>query len=225
MKDHGFLYETSIRIGPPLLSCLMRMWFSTCELVDHQHQHLTDALVEGQPVIVPFWHYSMLLTLWRVREYSAAAMVSSSRDGEYTARLLKRFGFFPVRGSRHRKGVAALITLIKHMRDSRQNCGIVADGSQGPPLVVQPGCLLLAARTGAPIIPLVCSARRYGAARSWDRTVFPKPFSRIDAFWGQPMRVPADADSAALERYRLLLQEQMLELYRLAWQQQGKEEH
>ena len=102
---------------------------------------------------------------------------------------------------------------------------MVADGSQGPPLVVQAGSILLASRSGAPILPVTWSASKAYTFNSWDHTCIPKPFSRIDFFYGKPVSVPAAIDREEIERYRTKLEEEMNDLYRTAWAHCGKEKH
>jgi len=224
MKDHGFIYELSIRAAPWLLYWLLRLLFVTCRVKSHGEEHLTAAVASGRPVVGSLWHYSLAMVIYRMRRYSCVAMVSASRDGEYIARLLRRLGVETVRGSRHRGGVAALKELIRHALAGR-NCAIVADGSQGPALRAQPGSVLLAAHSQGIILPIVCAANRYWTIKSWDRTVVPKPFSRVEVYFGETMTVPANADGAAVESQRLVLEERLLELYRRAWHEQGKEGH
>ncbi|MDR0476644.1 MAG: lysophospholipid acyltransferase family protein [Desulfobulbaceae bacterium] len=224
MKDRGLVYELSIRAVPWLLYWLLRLLFATCRLSDHGAERLTTAIANGTPVIGSFWHYSLLLVLYRVRGYSCVAMVSASRDGEYMARLLKRFGVDAARGSRNRGGVAALKELISNAVAGR-HCAVVADGSQGPELRAQPGTVLLASRSGGSIVPIVCAASRYWCIQSWDRTIIPKPFSRIEVYFGETITVPAEVDGPAVERFRLTLEKRLLSLYQTAWSNEGKERH
>jgi lysophospholipid acyltransferase (LPLAT)-like uncharacterized protein len=72
---------------------------------------------------------------------------------------------------------------------------------------------------------MVWSAERYFTIRSWDRTVIPKPFARIDYFYGEPLLVPADLKSDGIEEYRLLLEQRLNALYAEAWGQYSKDEH
>ncbi len=52
---------------------------------------MEEAVREHGAAIAAFWHYSFLYFFYHPRAYSAAVMVSSSRDGEYIARLAERF--------------------------------------------------------------------------------------------------------------------------------------
>jgi lysophospholipid acyltransferase (LPLAT)-like uncharacterized protein len=159
-----------------------------------------------------------------MRKYSATAMVSASRDGEYIARLAERFGFETVRGSRNKKGVEGLKAMLRAVRKG-SSAAIVADGSQGPPRIVQPGAILLASRTGAPIIPMIWAASSYFSINSWDRTIVPKPFSRIDFYYGEPLLVPEKLKPEELEKYRLHLEEILNGLYDKAWGRYKKVVH
>ncbi len=220
----GLLNTLLLRVVPVTLALLMRLWFATCRVRVHNLDNFLDPKKTGKPVIASFWHYSIIYFFYFVRGNRVTAMVSASRDGEYIARLARQFGYTAARGSRNNKGVEGLKVLFRAIR-SGDNCALVADGSQGPPRVAQPGAILLASRTGAPILPMVWSAERYFTIRSWDRTVIPKPFSRIDYFYGEPLLVPADLKSDAIEEYRLLLEQRLNLLYVEAWGQYNKSEH
>lgn len=223
MKE-GILHNLLLRVVPPTLYWLMRLWFGSCRVILHNEENCFKPDEKDQRGIASFWHYSIIYILYHMRKYSATAMVSSSKDGEYLARLAERFGFATVRGSRNNKGVEGLKSMLRAVRDG-SNAAIVADGSQGPPRIVQAGTLLLASRTGAPIIPMVCAASRYFTVNSWDRTIIPKPFSRIDFYYGEPFFVPAKVKPDELEGYRLHLEQRLNELYEKAWGRYGKTAH
>ena len=151
-------------------------------------------------------------------------MVSASEDGEFVARILARQGVVAVRGSRNRGGFAALKGLIALLRQG-YNAAIVADGSQGPARAMQAGAVLLAGKSGAPILPLAVAADRYWAFRSWDRTLLPKPFARLDLWYGEPMTVPENPGQEEVEHCRLEMERRLNGLYVQAWAGFGKEAH
>jgi lysophospholipid acyltransferase (LPLAT)-like uncharacterized protein len=223
MKD-GLLQNLSLRILPAVAGFVLRFWFATCRLKVHGVENCRNTLDANKPVIVTFWHYSLLGVFPLLRQYSGAVMVSSSKDGEYIARFVEYLGFRTVRGSRNKHGVQALKDLMKFAK-SGENTAIVADGSQGPARIAQPGSILLASRTGIPILPMAWSASRYLSIRSWDKTSLPKPFSRIDFIYGEPFHVPSGLKSEGIEDYRLQLEERLNDLYREMWQIHGKSEH
>jgi lysophospholipid acyltransferase (LPLAT)-like uncharacterized protein len=175
--------------------------------------------------VAVFWHYSFAYTFYLLRRFPAAVMVSASRDGEYIARIAQLYGHVPVRGSRNQRGLQALRGLVSCLARG-YHIGIVGDGSQGPARVLQAGSILLAARTGAPILPMVWSAQRYIAFGSWDRTVLPLPFTRIHVRFGSPISIPATVRGGeAVETWRLHVEHELNALYHAVWQQTGRTEH
>lgn len=220
----GLLNSLLLRIIPPVLALLMRVWFLTCRVTIHNPENLFEPHQKGHRAIASFWHYSIIYTFYFLRKYSATVMVSASRDGDFIARLAEQFDFDTVRGSKNYRGVGALKSILRAVRGG-DNGAIVADGSQGPPQIAQPGVILLASRTGVPVVPMVWSASSHYSVKSWDRTAIPKPFSRIDFFYGEPLQIPEKLTEDDTEHYRLLLEERLNTLYALAWNIHKKNGH
>ena len=220
----GKLNSLLRRIIPGAVFWVMRLWFASCRVIVHNEEHFFSVKEKERNGIAAFWHYSILYIIYHMRHYSATAMVSASRDGEYLARVVEKFGFSTVRGSKNTKGVEGLKAMLRAVRRG-SNAAIVADGSQGPALVVQAGCIYLAARSGVPILPMVYAASSYFTINSWDRTIIPKPFCRIDFHYGEPLFVPAEAKPEELEEYRLLLEQRLNALYKTAWEKYAKKDH
>lgn len=220
----GRLHTLLLRIVPTTMAWLMRLWFRSCRVTTHNQEYCLEAGDKDTAGIGTFWHYSIIYVLYHMRKYSGTAMVSASRDGEYIARLAEKFGFATVRGSKNNKGVEGLKAMLRAMRKG-SNAAIVADGSQGPPRIVQAGSIFLASRTGAPIVPMAYAASGYFIINSWDRTIIPKPFSHIDFYYGEPLLVPAKLTPEETEEYRLRLEQRLNALYVKAWGKYGKVVH
>ncbi len=220
----GILYRFSLVAGPLLFTVLSKMLFATCRVVHHGIGNLRKCEEAKTPFIAAFWHYSVFYVIARSAGKPWVAMVSGSRDGEYVARILQRMGYRAVRGSRGKGGLGALKEMMSFMSNG-YNAAIVADGSQGPARVVQAGVILLSSRTGTPILPVAWSADRYWTFSSWDRTVLPRPFSRIDFFYGEPLRVPEKLRSTEIEPSRIELEKRLNDLYGKAWGVYDREEH
>src|SRR6266550_509470 len=67
------------------------------------------------------------------------------------------------------------------------------------------GIVKLASASGRPIYPIAIATRRRLELKNWDRTAINLPFGRAARVAGEPIRVPADADGAALETARRAL--------------------
>lgn len=214
----------SLAIVPKLLSWIMRLWFGTCRITAHNDDDLLPVERGEDNVIASFWHYSIIFIIYYLRRYPATVMVSASGDGEYIARLAKEFGYDCVRGSRNNQGVVALKGMLRAVLAGSSGA-VVADGSQGPARVLQPGALLIASRTGKPIVPVVWSASSYFTIHSWDITAVPKPFSKIDVYFGDPVYLPRKMSSDELEQQRSMLEDNLNALYLKAWAKHGRTSH
>ena len=180
-------------------------------------EHYQRLMQSKKPFIITFWHYGILGAAIGSGEVPQIAMASASADGDFIASILNSNGVKTVRGSRNRGGIGALKGLIKGVR--RGLCPVlVADGSQGPAKVAQAGAILLASRTGIPILPVAWSFKKYKTLRSWDRTVMPLPFSPMIEMVGEPLHVPEKLDADGIEQCREELETQLNELYKKTWE-------
>lgn len=223
MKN-DFLYKVSLRLLPFLVIWLTRILFATCRITTHGQQFRDQITKRNVPYVAAFWHYTFMFIFYCLRGESGVVMVSGSKDGEYISRLAQKLGYETVRGSKKKGGMLAIKGLIRHVRKG-ENAGIVADGSQGPPRIVQAGCIVLASLTGSPVLPMLWSCNRYKRFGSWDGTAIPLPFSRIDFFYGEPLDVPSKLKADEIEEYRVVLENRLNDLYTEAWAIQGKKEH
>lgn len=221
MKD--LLYKIALALFPTVYYLCSKCWLSTCRLDIHGQKNM-DAAREKGAVIAPFWHYSIIYLFHHLCRYGGAVLVSASRDGEFVARTAERFGLEAIRGSSNRQGAQALKKLLRAMQAGK-NIGIVADGSQGPARVLQPGTIFLASRTGAPILPMAWAADRYFAFNSWDMTVLPKLFAKVVLRYGEPIHIPADLDSEGIEIYRLRVEKELNRIYSNVWKEFDKSDH
>ena len=180
---------------PPLLAligCTLR------PAVTYEEGVIRD-LDDLYPGIFPFWHRCVLPATWFFRRRRIAVLTSQSLDGEFIARVIRRFGYKPVRGSSSRGGQRALLEMDSMLRD-KQAVAFTIDGPRGPRFVAKKGPVLLARTSGAPITAFYVAVQRAWVLNSWDRLVVPKPFSRILVRVARKIYVSADADDAAVEK-------------------------
>lgn len=150
-------------------------------------RHLQEA---GTPVVYILWHETLLPLLWWQRHRGIAIVVSQGRDGQYLADYGTRLGYHCIPGSSSRGGVRALLGAVRWL-DEGESVAFGTDGPRGPRRVVKPGVVRAAQRAGAPIVPLHAVVRSGWRLGSWDRTVIPRPFTRVDVGYGTPFRVGA----------------------------------
>ena len=158
----------------------------------------------GLPIYV-FWHDRIFLTTYWWRKRRIVVMTSRSFDGEYIARFIQRFGYGAVRGSSTRGGVGAVVEMARLMR-AGCTTAFTIDGPKGPRYVAKMGAVLLAKKSGHPIMPVTMQLQRYWTLPSWDLFQIPKPFTRARVYVAAPIYVPADADEEMLAAKRDELQ-------------------
>jgi hypothetical protein len=71
--------------------------------------------------------------------------------------------------------------------DGRPRHLLTPDGPRGPRYQLQPGILKLAEATGAPIVPIHVRFHSAWRLKTWDRFVIPKPFSRVEVTFAEPI--------------------------------------
>jgi lysophospholipid acyltransferase (LPLAT)-like uncharacterized protein len=157
------------------------------------------------PIYV-FWHNRIFLATYFFRHRKIAVMTSQSFDGEYIARFIQKFGYGAVRGSSTRGGIGAIVEMVRLMRAGTPTA-FTLDGPKGPRYVVKMGAILLAKKTGQPILPVTVSTPEYWQVNSWDRFQIPRPFARATVRIAAPIFVPSDASDEALSDKRDELQE------------------
>src|SRR5215203_5195152 len=152
----------------------------------------------GRLPIYAFWHDRIFAGTYFFRNRGIAVITSQSKDGEYIARFIQRLGYGAIRGSSTRGGVGALVEMIKTMRNGTATA-FTLDGPKGPRYVAKPGAVILAKKSGNPIMPFVVECRKFWTVGSWDRLQIPKPFTRAKLIIDTPIYVNADADEAQVQ--------------------------
>ncbi len=146
------------------------------------------------------WHGRSFIPAQVFRNKGYWALISLSRDGELQNNIFQRLGFQTVRGSTGRGGVKGALQMARKVKEG----GVLAftpDGPRGPTHKCQAGVILMAEKSGAPIIPLGISVNRRWLVRSWDSYLLPKPFSHVYFVVGDPIYVPANLDETRRNRY------------------------
>jgi len=187
-------------LAPPLAAAAVRALGATLRLTTEGLPGMEPLWAARQPLIYAVWHGRLLMVPWLNARLSrtrgarrARVLASRSRDGELVARWVGWFGLPVVRGSSSRGGVQALRALAGAVR-AGEDVAVVPDGPRGPRERLQAGLVVLAATTGAPVVPLGFAARPARRLASWDRFLVPCPFARAALVFGQAVTVARDAD-------------------------------
>jgi lysophospholipid acyltransferase (LPLAT)-like uncharacterized protein len=175
------------------------------------------------PIILTMWHGHHFMMPFIKREGDRAkVLISRHRDGEINAIAARRLGIETIRGSgshaheHYRKGgTGAFMAMLEALADGYT----VALTADVPKIsrVAGLGVVKLAAASGRAIYPVAVATRHRIELNNWDRTMISLPFGRGAYVAGEPVRVPADADEAALETARRLVEDRLNDVTRRAF--------
>ena len=203
-----------IRIADIGFYTIIRLIGSTIRYEVEGWENWEAATLNHRQPIYTFWHNRVFASIYFWKKRNIVVMTSRSFDGEYIARFIQRFGAGAARGSSTRGGTTALAEMIRLLRLGYP-ASFTIDGPKGPRYVAKMGAVLLAKKSGQPILPFTITARRYWEAKkSWDRAQAPLPFTRARVDIAAPIFVPADANEEELAARRNELQAVLDELER-----------
>lgn len=175
------------RLGGVLLRVLARTW-----RIRYVNREPVDALHRAaRPVVMVLWHGELLPLLWTERVRGLTVLISEHGDGEIVARVALSLGYRTVRGSTSRGGGRALLGMSRALEQDGRSLAITPDGPRGPARTFAPGALIVAQRTGAPVVTMAAGASRAWRLKSWDSFLIPKPFARVTVAYGDPIGVDA----------------------------------
>ena len=155
------------------------------------------ASIETKPLILSFWHSCIFPAIYVWRNLQIRVMSSDSFDGEYTGRIIRKFGFVKVRGSSSKGAVRALLGMRRAVEEGA-TVAFTIDGPRGPRYVAKQGPVLLAFKTGAAIFCFHISMKRKIQLKSWDEFQIPVPFTTAIVLKAPPIWVPKDASEEQL---------------------------
>jgi lysophospholipid acyltransferase (LPLAT)-like uncharacterized protein len=211
LDKYRFRDRLLIRIADRAFYLAIKLIGSTIRWETVGQEHLDAASRDGRKPIYCLWHDRIFAGTYFLRGRGIVVITSQSLDGEYIARFLKRFGFGTVRGSSSRGGVKALVEMIRHMRKGLP-MAFTVDGPRGPRYDAKTGAVILAKKTGNPILPFSVECSHFWTINSWDRMQIPKPFTRARFLIAEPIFVPSETDDGTIEKKRVELQRALDEL-------------
>lgn len=145
-------------------------------------------------------------------------LISRSVDGEIIARVVNKWGFKTIRGSRAREGcVTCTMQLIEELK-SGDSAAIMVDGPAGPAKVVKKGVVMIAKHAGVPIVPVYWYSPMINLVSlpSWDKLRMPLGPVFIVNVHGKPIYVNADNTPEQDEQVRLEVQREFEAIEKIA---------
>jgi lysophospholipid acyltransferase (LPLAT)-like uncharacterized protein len=181
--------------------------------------HPDFSKIDRRKACYGFWHGRQFLLVRKFEGVQISIMTDLSWAGSIQAKILKRFGYIPVRGSSSRGGTRALVGMKAAIEKGCAGA-FAMDGPSGPIHKSKPGILYLAAKLGYPIVPMATSASRaWVLEKTWCKYLLPKPFSTCCIAVGKPLWSASGEDRLTPERLDRALVEWTEETDRMVTEQ------
>jgi lysophospholipid acyltransferase (LPLAT)-like uncharacterized protein len=158
-------------------------------------QHAQRVYASKHQIIWAFWHRIIIPIVWWYRNKGVVVMNTTAFDGQWTRKVIEWLGFGTAQGSSSRGGLRGLAVMARRLEEG-VDCAFTIDGPRGPRYVAKPGPVMLARKTGCPIVVFHIGVERGKTfERTWDHFLLPAPFARTMILFAPPIYVPKDADA------------------------------
>ena len=172
-------------------------------------QHAERVYAAKKQCIWAFWHRVILPIVWWYREHGVVVMNTTAFDGQWTRKVIEWLGFGTAQGSSSRGGLRGLAVMVRRIEEGK-DCAFTIDGPRGPRYVAKPGPVMLARKTGAPIMVFHVGVDRGKTfENTWDHFLLPKPFARTVLLFAPPIYVPHDASAELMEAKHAEMQKEL----------------
>lgn len=151
-----------------------------------------EELLEEKGVLFAIWHSQLVYSIKSIGYYRPVkALVSPHGDGRIMKRLVNLFGYNTIEGSTNKDAASALRTILSDLKLGT-NIVITPDGPRGPAKQINSSMTKIAHKYGYKLIAVSCSPQNCFRLNSWDKMMIPKPFSRVEVKYSNPIELSGD---------------------------------
>jgi lysophospholipid acyltransferase (LPLAT)-like uncharacterized protein len=174
-------------LGDKLLIPLVNVLCKSLKIIEINKPKI-NGLSEKKNSVFAFWHGTMLIPWYVIREYSPFTIISQSKDGDLLTKVLNRWKYSVKRGSSSRDGKIVLEELVK-VGKMRGTIAITPDGPRGPANKMKAGTVVIAKKAQIPIILIGVGYKKKIKLKSWDQFEIPMFFSRVNLIYSDPIYI------------------------------------
>ncbi len=197
-----------------LIALYIKSVYRTSSFEFKGHRVIDSLVSEKSLFFITFWHghLAMLPCAWWW-EKPFYMLLSQHRDGQLISRVLEHFNIQSVFGSTTRGGMVAGLQILDLIKTGAV-IGVTPDGPRGPHQICSMGVLTLAKLAATEekpihIVPVGYFIQRHKRLRSWDKFLFPLPFSKGFFHAAEAITITPHDDAETLEDKRLELQKRL----------------
>ncbi len=203
----------SRRIQIPIIAALVysviRLLGPTLRFEVLGWHHAEKVYAAQKQCVWAFWHRVIIPIVWWYRNHGVVVMNTTAFDGQWTRKVIEWLGFGTAQGSSSRGGLRGLAVMARRIGEGK-DCAFTIDGPRGPRYVAKPGPVMLARKTGAPIMVFHLGVDRGKTfEKTWDRFLLPMPFARAMILFAPPIFVPKDASVELMDAKHAEMQKEL----------------
>ncbi len=160
---------------------LFRLYCATLRvaITEEEERAMRDT---SRSTVCIVWHNRSFLVPFLIRRYrkpdSAYCLISASKAAAWEDAIYHTLGLRSVRGSSTRRGLHAMLELVRQLGNGN-DIVISPDGPSGPRYEFKRGAAAAARMTKSPILLAGIECRHAWRPHTWDRQMYPLPFSKI----------------------------------------------
>ncbi|QBY02323.1 DUF374 domain-containing protein [Rhodophyticola sp. CCM32] len=195
-------HPTANRAVAGLFGLYMRFVRASSRCDEDGWAAVSQAIETHGAVLIVCWHQRLMLTPWMfdLTQAPCRSLTSNSRAGRLMGWIHRAFGYETMPMKHGMLGAGAIREVLKGLQNGI-SIGISPDGPRGPARVAKVTPIQWARATQIPVFVFTFSARRYLSWSSWDRLMWPAPFTKLSLMWRQwerdiPRRLQADEAKA-----------------------------
>src|SRR5438445_11615292 len=222
--------EWSRRIQIPIIAAIVysviRLLGPTLRFEVLGWHHAEKVYAAKKQCIWAFWHRVIIPIVWWYRNHGVVVMNTTAFDGQWTRKVIEWLGFGTAQGSSSRGGLRGLAVMARRIEEGK-DCAFTIDGPRGPRYIAKPGPVMLARKTGAPIMVFHVGVDRGRTfEKTWDHFLLPMPFARAVILFAPPIFVPRDASVELMDAKHAEMQKELERVRDVAeaWFTQSDEE-
>lgn len=175
-------------LGINVAGALVNVLCKTLFIEEENRSAVEELKKENKNFVFVFWHGTMIVPWFLMRDYGFSTIISKSKDGEILTRLLKKWKYNVERGSSSNGGAEVLETLIENAKIGK-SIAITPDGPRGPEKKMKAGAVVIAKKTGIPIILAGTAYKQRLKLNSWDRFEIPMFFTKVCIKYSDPIYI------------------------------------
>jgi lysophospholipid acyltransferase (LPLAT)-like uncharacterized protein len=175
-------------LGSLLIVPVINFLCKTLKIDETNKEVLKDFQLNNSNAVFTFWHGTMLVPWFLLKKYKPSTIISRSNDGDILTKILNNWGYRVKRGSSSQGGKEVLENLIREAVE-KKNIAITPDGPRGPEKVMKAGAVVLAKKTGTPLVLVGTNYKKKMKLKSWDKFEIPYFFSKVVVVYSEPFYI------------------------------------